>query len=72
MDWSSRRFRGKAKTKTEMKKLLKRIEEHYQREEEVFRAGGRDEEEEEKFEFLISSDEPTLPKRPVHMPGYPE
>lgn len=66
-------------TKAKMKQLLQRIEEHYQKREEIFRAGGEgegdvgaEEDEEDRVQFLISSEESMLPKRPVHMPGYPE
>lgn len=81
LDWSSKKFRGKAK-KSDMKKLLDQIEEHYKQRDEEFSAGKipsreRDEGEKkgggesgEKVEFFISGDGPG--KRAVHMPGYPE
>lgn len=83
LDWSSKKFRGKAK-KSDMKKLLDQIEEHYKQRNEEFRAGGilpeMNEGEKEgggggddsggKMEFFISGDGPA--KRAVHMPGYPE
>ncbi len=83
LDWSAKKFRGKAKTAAAMKQLLKRIENHYERKYEVFRAGpstteafragpSTEDPEEENVCFLITTEEPSLPKRPVHMPGYPE
>ncbi len=39
LDWSTKAFRGKAKTAAGMKELLKKIEDHYERKEKVFRAG---------------------------------
>ena len=50
------------KSKRSMEKLLKSVEEHF----------SEDEEKEETFSFLISSNELSLPSRPVHLPGYPE
>ena len=63
-----------------MKKLVDKLEKHYQLRDEEFRLGGEGEggegeEEEEgggvgRSEFFISGDSST--KRAVHMPGYPE
>lgn len=76
LDWSSKKFRGKTK-KSDMKKLLGQIEEHYRQRDDEFRAGrGRSGEGEGvddsggKMEFFISGEGPA--KRAVHMPGYPE
>ena len=82
LDWSSKKFRGKEK-KTDMKRLLGQLEEHYEQREREFRVGGgwqqgggggvkgREEEEGEgRVDFFISGDGRT--KRAVHMPGYPE
>lgn len=63
-------------TKKKMVDLLKKIEERQMKEEKVFWAGGsgvvEEEEEEEGFQFMISTEEPCLPARPIHMPEYPE
>lgn len=63
-------------TKKKMVDLLKEIEERQMKEEKVFWAGGsggvEEEEEEEGFQFMISTEEPCLPARPIHMPEYPE
>ena len=78
LDWSTKKFRGKAiKSAKAMKDLLSQIEQHYQQEAEEFEKcdGGCDDiidGSEERFKFLISSKEPRLPSRPIHMPGYPE
>lgn len=82
LDWTSKKFRGKAK-KSDMTKLLDQIKEHYKQRDEEFRAGRTpsrelDEREKEgggddsggKMGFFISGDGPA--KRAVHMPGYPE
>lgn len=79
LDWSSKKFRGKAK-KSDMKKLLDQIEEHYRQRDDEFRAGrmwsgeveggGGVDDSGRKMEFFISGDGPA--KRAVHMPGYPE
>ena len=64
-----------------MSELLARVEGEWRERERVFvaGAGGGEEEEVEEEEgsrdtvkFVISSEEPQLPARPVHMPGYPE
>jgi len=63
-------------TKKKMVDLLKKIEERQMKEEKVFWAGGsgsvEEEEGEEGFQFMISTEEPCLPARPIHMPEYPE
>ena len=59
-----------------MSELLARVEGEWRERERVFVAGAGGGEEEEgsrdTVKFVISSEEPQLPARPVHMPGYPE
>ena len=66
-----------------MNKLLDKIEDYYERNENLFldcsekiKEGEenetRGEEEERELELLISSLGGNKPSRPVHMPGYPE
>ena len=63
-------------TKKKMEGLLKRIEERQMKEEKAFWAGGsgseEEEEEEEGYQFMVSTEEPCLSARPIHMPEYPE
>lgn len=60
-------------TKTAMRALLSRIEDFYEKSEQVFLRAD-DEEAEPLGEFLATAldSERVKPKRPVHMPGYPE
>ena len=73
LNWTSKKFRGKAITKKSDKiKLLTAIEDFYEKQENEFlentgESGGK-----EKAEFIISSMESKIPQRAVHMPGYPE
>ena len=61
-----------------MDKLIKKIEDYYERNEQLFVEDGGEErlndegEEERELELLISSLNNDLPSSPVHMPGYPE
>lgn len=68
-------------TKTQMKKLLKKLQEDHKSQQEYFMSlgkegegggGGVGEETGEDFKFLISSTDPSCIKRNIHMPGYPE
>ena len=62
LDWSSKNFRGKAyKTKKDFDAVMAKIKESYE-----------DEDTERSPELVISVVDSTPPKRPVHMPGYPE
>ena len=75
LDWSSKKFRGKAK-KVDMNRLLEELERYYEQKDNEFKAAGSLEQDggqseiEERTEFFISGDGPA--KRAVHMPGYPE
>ena len=55
-------------TKKQMTDLMKRIKECCEQKEKAFWAM----EEVPEFKFLISTEEPCLRPRAVHMPGYPE
>ena len=55
-------------TKKQMTDLMKKIKEYQEKSQEAFWAM----EEEPEFKFLISTEEPCLRPRAVHMPGYPE
>ena len=78
MDWSVKKFRGKAiKNKNKMEDLLMQIKAHYKKEQ-VESDGGKvgekekGEEEEKELWWLISAKEPVNARGRVHMPGYPE
>ena len=71
------------KKKGAVEKLIEKIEDYYERNEQLFRDCGEEEEEkgggakmtkeeEKELEFLISSLDDSGPSRAVHMPGYPE
>ena len=66
------------KKKGAMDKLINKIEDYYERNEQLFVEDGVEErltdegEEERELELLISSLNDDLPSSPVHMPGYPE
>ena len=73
------------KKKRDVEKLIEKVEEYYERSEQLFRDGCDEEEGEEngggakeaeeegrELEFLISSLDDSGPSRAVHMPGYPE
>lgn len=72
LDWSSKKFRGKAiKTKKGATKLLEDLEKFYQIKKEEF-VTNMEEDEYEDEDYTIISLEFMKQSRPVHMPGYPE